>query len=148
MSLEVKINKSIKEAMIAKDTVALESLRAIKSEILLAKAEKGEIGLKEEVELKILQKLYKQRNDSSDLFKQQNRVDLANIELEQAKVIKQYLPKKMDKEELISLIKNIIDEIGATDMSYMGKVMGVVSAKVAGKADGKTISIIVKDFLK
>ena len=109
MSLEVKINKSIKEAMIAKDTVALESLRAIKSEILLAKAEKGEIGLKEEVELKILQKLYKQRNDSSDLFKQQNRVDLANIELEQAKVIKQYLPKKMDKEELISLIKNIID---------------------------------------
>ena len=148
MSLELKINEAIKKAMIAKDTIALESLRAIKSEILLAKSEKGASGLTEEIELKILHRLYKQRNDSAALFKEQNRIDLANLEVEQAKVIKAYLPQKMPKEELVIIVKKTIDEIGATNMSSMGKVMGMVGAKVSGRADGKTIAVIVQDLLK
>jgi len=138
----------IKEAMKSKDSVALESLRAIKSEILLAKTKGGASEeLSEADELKLLQKLVKQRKDSAALYQQQNRNDLAEPELAQAKLIAQFLPEQMSEEELMAVVTTIVKTVGATSMKDMGKVMGVASKQLAGKADGKAISMVVKKLL-
>lgn len=138
----------MKEAMKAKDTVALESLRAIKSAILLAQTENGsKEELSEEVEIKILQKLVKQRKDSAVLYTEQKREDLAEPELAQAEVIAQFLPAQMTEEKLKVVITEIIAQTGAESMKDMGKVMGIASQKLAGKADGKAISVMVKQLL-
>ncbi len=148
MSLQEKVMQELKVAMKTKDQVALESLRAIKSAILLAQTEKGAGGsISEEEELKILQKLVKQRKDSAAIFMQQGREDLAAPELAQAAVIEKFLPEQMSEEEIEEVVVKAIDQTGATDMKDMGKVMGVVTKQLAGKADGKTISGIVRKKL-
>lgn len=148
MSLETQINQDIKAAMIAKDTATLRGLRAIKAAILLAKTEKGHAeDLNQEAEIKVLQKLVKQRRESAEIYKNQNREDLYQIEVEEEKVIEAYLPKQMSKEEVESVIKAIIAETGASSIKEMGKVMGAANQKLAGQADGKTISEVVKSLL-
>ncbi|MBL0267949.1 MAG: GatB/YqeY domain-containing protein [Chitinophagaceae bacterium] len=148
MSLEQKIMTDLKAAMIAKDEAALRSLRAVKAAILLAKTSEGGSGeLKEEDEIKILQKLVKQRKDSLEIFQQQNRADLAKKEEEEIAVIEKFLPQQMSAEELKTEIAAIIASVGATSPADMGKVMGVASKQFAGKADGKTISAVVKELL-
>ena len=138
----------MKEAMKAKDTTALESLRAIKSAMLLAQTEKGAGGdVSEADEMKILQKLVKQRNDSAALFKEQGRDDLAEVELAQAAVINQFLPEPLTEEEIEKVVVLTIEQMGASGMQDMGKVMGAVTAQLAGQADGKTISQIVRNKL-
>jgi len=144
MGLIDKISESIIHAMKNKDNDQLESLRAIKSALLLAKTQKnsnGEIGEVEET--KILQKLVKQRKESADIYTNQKRPELANIELSQAKIIERFLPKQIDADELEKIIIKIINETGAEGMKDMGKVMGIASNQLSGKADGKTISNIV-----
>ena len=148
MGLIDKISESIIHAMKSKDNDQLESLRAIKSALLLAKTQKNsnsEIGEAEEI--KILQKLVKQRKESADIYANQKRPELANIELSQAKIIKRFLPKQIDADELEEIIIKIINETGAAGMKDMGKVMGIASNKLSGKADGKTISNIVRSKL-
>ena len=148
MDLIDKISESIIHAMKNKDNDQLESLRAIKSALLLAKTQKnsnGEIGEVEEI--KILQKLVKQRKESADIYSNQKRPELANIELSQAKIIERFLPKQIDADELEKIIIKIINETGAEGMKDMGKVMGIASNKLSGKADGKTISNIVRSKL-
>jgi len=148
MGLIDKISESIIHAMKNKDNDQLESLRAIKSALLLAKTQKnsnGEIGEVEEI--KILQKLVKQRKESADIYTNQKRPELANIELSQAKIIERFLPKQIDADELEKIIIKIINEAGAEGMKDMGKVMGIASNKLSGKADGKTISNIVRSKL-
>ena len=148
MSLQKQIMEQLKTAMKAKDTVALESLRAVKSAILLAQTETGsKEALTEAQELKILQKLVKQRNDSATLFEEQGREDLAAPEKAQAAVIAQFLPAQMDESEIEKIVKEIIAQTGASGMKDMGKVMGMASKQMAGKADGKVISTIVKSLL-
>lgn len=148
MSLQTKVMDALKEAMKAKDTIALESLRAIKSAILLAKTEAGAAAeLAEEEELKLLQKLVKQRKDSAALYAQQGRNDLAEPELAQVAVIEKFLPKQLSEAEVTEAVKAIIAEIGATSAKDMGKVMGVATKQLAGKTDGKVISAIVKSLL-
>ncbi len=134
----------MKAAMKAKDTVALESLRAIKSAILLAKTEKVGTELTEEDEVKLVQKLVKQRKDSAAIYQQQGRADLAEPELAQVAVIEKFLPEQLTEEEIEKVVVQTIDSIGASGMQDMGKVMGIVSKELAGQADGKTISSIVK----
>ncbi len=148
MELIDKISESIIHAMKNKDNDQLESLRAIKSALLLAKTQKnsnGEIGEVEEI--KILQKLVKQRKESADIYSNQKRPELANVELSQAKIIERFLPKQIDVDELEKIIIKIINETGAEGMKDMGKVMGIASNKLSGKADGKTISNIVRSKL-
>lgn len=147
MSLQSKIMEQMKVAMKSKDTVALQSLRAIKSEILLANTKGGEAGFTEDDEIKLLQKLVKQRKDSAALYTEQGREDLAAPELAEAAVISQFLPEQMSTEDLKTFIAKIIAEIGATSMKDMGKVMGMASKELAGKADGKAISTLVKELL-
>ena len=148
MSLQTKVMDALKEAMKAKDTIALESLRAIKSAILLAKTEAGAAAeLAEEEELKLLQKLVKQRKDSAALYAQQGRNDLAEPELAQVAVIEKVLPKQLSEAEVTEAVKAIIAEVGATSAKDMGKVMGVATKQLAGKTDGKVISAIVKSLL-
>jgi uncharacterized protein YqeY len=148
MSLEQKIMADLKTAMLAKDEKSLRSLRAIKAAILLAKTSEGSSGeLKEEDETKLLQKLVKQRKDSLEIYTQQKRNDLAQKEQEEIEVIEKFLPKQMSQEELKAEIKNIIAEAGASSPADMGKVMGLAQKKLAGKADGKTISSVVKELL-
>jgi len=148
MSLELKINDEIKQAMLAKNKDLLEALRAIKSALLLAKSEKGGAGdVNEEAEIKILQKLVKQRRETAEIYLAQNRKDLADVEIFQADVIQKYLPEQMSDEELSRIIKDIIKETGATSVKDMGKVMGLASKKLAGKADNKTVSEKVKQLL-
>ena len=148
MSLEAKVMTAMKEAMKAKDTNALTSLRAIKSAILLAQTESGaKEELTEDQELKLLQKQVKQRKDSAAIFTEQGRDDLAQPELDQAKVIAQFLPKQMSEEEIEKIIVDIIAKTGSNGMKDMGKVMGMASSQLSGKADGKTISTIVKSKL-
>ena len=145
MSLSKDIMTAMKAAMKAKDQNALASLRAVKSAILLAQTESGsKEELTEDQELKILQKLVKQRKDSAVIFSEQGREDLAEPELAQAEVIAQFLPAQLSEEEVTAIIEDIIASTGAEGMKDMGKVMGQASAKLAGKADGKTISTIVK----
>jgi len=147
MSLEKKIMEQLKTAMKAKDSNALESLRAVKSAILLEKTKQVGTELTEADELKIVQKLVKQRKDSADIYVSQNRQDLADVELAQVEVIAQFLPKQMSKEEIAEAVDKIIAKVGATSMKDMGKVMGIASKELAGKADGKTISMLVKEKL-
>lgn len=148
MSLQVVLMEKLKEAMKAKDTVALESLRAIKSAILLAQTESGaKEEITEDQELKLLQKLVKQRKDSAVLFTEQGREDLAAPELAQAEIIAQFLPAQMSESDIKIAIAAIVTELGAEGMKDMGKVMGVASTTLAGKADGKTISVVVKQLL-
>jgi uncharacterized protein YqeY len=148
MILSTQIMDSMKEAMRAKDTVALEALRAIKSEILLAKTASGS---KEEIseadEIKILQKLVKMRKDSYEIFTAQNRADLAEPELAQIAVIEKFLPAQLSEAEVEAIVAKIIAETGASGIAAMGKVMGLASAQIGGQAEGKTISTIVKKLL-
>ena len=147
MSLEDKINNDIKEAMKAKDQARLRGVRAIKSAILLLKTDGSGNAIDESAEIKLLQKLIKQRQDSYDIYVKQNRQDLATTEKEEIDVIMQYLPQQMSAEELEAKIKAMIAEMGASGMKDMGKVMGTASKAFEGKADGKTISGIVKNLL-
>lgn len=136
---------AMKTAMKAKDSQSLEALRAVKSALLLAQTETGsKADLSEEEEIKLLQKQVKQRKDSAAIYKEQGREDLAEPELAQAKIIEQFLPKQLSPEEVEKIVAEIIAESGATSMADMGKVMGLASARLAGKADGKTISTAVK----
>lgn len=134
----------MKTAMKAKDTVALESLRAIKSALLLANTESGAGELSEGDEIKLVQKLVKQRKDSAAIFNEQGRADLAEPELAQAAVIEQFLPEQLTEEEIEKVVIQAIEATGASGMQDMGKIMGIVSKELAGQADGKTISTIVK----
>jgi len=148
MSLQEKVMTEIKAAMKAKNSVALESLRAIKSAILIAQTDKGAGGeLSEEDEIKLVQKLVKQRKDSASIFNEQGRNDLAEPELAQVAVIEKFLPAQLSEEEIEKVVVNTITSVGATGMQDMGKVMGIVSKELAGQADGKTISTIVKSKL-
>jgi uncharacterized protein YqeY len=148
MNLEQKIMADLKVAMLAKDEKGLRSLRAIKAAILLAKTSEGAGGdLKEEDEIKILQKLVKSRKDSLEIFTQQNRTDLAQKEQEEIEIIEKFLPKQLSGEELKAIITNIIAETGAASPADMGKVMGAATKQLAGKADGKAISALVKELL-
>ena len=148
MSLEQKIMGELKTAMLAKDEKALRSLRAIKAAILLAKTSEGAGGeLKEDDEIKLLQKLVKQRKDSLEIYEQQNRTDLAQKEKEEIEIIEKFLPKQLSVDELRSEVAAIISEVGASPPADMGKVMGAATKKLAGKADGKTISALVKELL-
>ena len=148
MSLQKLVMDKMKEAMKSKDTVALTALRALKSAFLLAKTENGvKEELTEEQELKIVQKQVKQRKDSATVFIEQGRKDLADTELAEAKILEQFLPEALSEEAIAKIVSDVITEIGAESVKDMGKVMGVVSKKVAGQADGKTISSIVKKQL-
>jgi len=148
MLFETTINENLKKAMLAKDEKGLRALRAIKAAILLAKTAEGcGAEMSEEAEIKLLQKLVKQRKDSIEIFEKQNRADLAIKEKEEVEVIEQYLPKQLDEAELRGIIAGIIKETGVTALSGLGQVMGIASKQLAGKADGKTISAIVKELL-
>lgn len=148
MSLEQTINADIKTAMLAKDANALTSLRAVKAAILLAKtAEGAKDELSTDDETKIVQKLVKQRKDSLEIFEQQNRPDLAEKERQEIAVIEKYLPAQLSSEELKAALQQIIAETGASSPADMGKVMGAASKALAGKAEGKAISTMVKELL-
>ena len=148
MSLELKITTALKEAMKSKNQMALMALRAVKSAIMLHKTQKSSDGeLSDEDEMKILQKLVKQRKDSADIYTVQGRNDLADPELKEAELIQQFLPKALSEDEVKDVIKSIIDEAGAEGMKDMGKVMGLSTKKLMGKTDGKMISTIVRGFL-
>ncbi|MDM8173905.1 GatB/YqeY domain-containing protein [Olivibacter sp. 47] len=148
MALENTINQDIKAAMLAKDEARLRGLRAIKSALLLAKTEKGATEtLTEETEVKVLQKLVKQRKESAEIYLQQNRQDLYQIEKEEQDVIEEYLPKQLSREEIVAEVQRVVQEVGATSVKDMGKVMGLINQRLAGKADGKTIAEVVKEQL-
>lgn len=148
MSLQQQVMEEMKAAMKTKDTVALESLRAIKSALLLAQTEKGAGGtLSEADEIKMIQKLVKQRRDSAAIFEEQGRADLAQPELAQAEIIAKFLPEQLTEEEIEKVVVQTIEALGAAGMQDMGKVMGMVTKELAGQADGKTISTIVRSKL-
>lgn len=147
MSLENKINEDLKTAMKAKDQVALRGIRAIKSAILLYNTSGAAEELTPEKEIALLQKLIKTRQDSLDIYEKQGREDLAVIEREEIEVIKRYLPQQLSEEEITVVVKSIIERTGASSMKDMGKVMVEASREMAGKADGKTISAVVKAML-
>ena len=148
MSLEQKVMAEMKEAMKSKDEAVLRSLRAIKAEIIKAKTEPGAGGeIDEATEQKFLQKMMKQRRDSYDIFTQQDRADLAAKEKEEMDVIEKFLPKQLGEAEIKEAVAKIIAETGASSPADMGKVMGVASKQLAGQADGKTISAVVKELL-
>jgi uncharacterized protein YqeY len=150
MSLAEKINDDIKKTMLARDSRKLEALRAIKAALLIAKtgkdASSGEIP--EDVELQLLQRLVKQRKESAEIYKSQNRPDLAEDEQFQSSIIEAYLPEQISPDELREIVKTIIGQVGATSIKDMGKVMGLASKQLAGKADNKTISLVIKDLLQ
>ena len=148
MSLINKVDQDIKQAMLAKQEARLRGLRAIKSALLLARTEKGageELG--EDAEIKILQRLMKQRKESAEIYRAQNREDLYRIEAEEMEVIEGYLPKQMDRAAIEAYLKTLIARVGASTVKDMGKVMGLASKELAGKADGRTISELVKQLL-
>lgn len=148
MNLEEKVMTDLKAAMLAKDEKSLRSLRAIKAALINVKTAEGFSGeIKEDDEIKLLQKLVKQRKDSLEIYEKQNREDLAVKEREEIEVIEKFLPKQMDEAELRKEIETIINESGASSPADMGKVMGIANKKLAGKADGKGIAAIVKDIL-
>ncbi len=148
MSLITTIDQDIKQAMLAKQEARLRGLRAIKSALLLAKTEKGASEeISGDTEIKVLQKLMKQRQESADIYKSQNREDLYQIEAEEMEVISAYLPKQMERSEVEAYLKDLIGRVGATSVKDMGKVMGAANKELAGKADGKTISEVVKQLL-
>ena len=148
MSLEKQLMEQMKAAMKSKNTVALQALRSVKSAILLAKTENGAASeLTEDQEMKILQKQVKQRKDSAAIFIEQGRQDLADPELAEAAIIDQFLPEAMSEEDIEKVVIATIEKVGASGMKDMGKVMGMVSKELAGQADGKTISTLVKKNL-
>lgn len=145
MALEEKINADIKAAMLAKESAKLEALRAVKSAILLLKTSPE--GYTDETELKALQKMVKQRKETADVYNGQGRADLAEVELAQAAIIEVYLPKQMSEAEIKSEVEKIVASVGASSPADMGKVMGAATKALAGKADGKVVSTIVKELL-
>ncbi len=147
MNLFDKISEDLKAAMLAKQKDRLESLRAIKTALLLAKTESGAHELSADQEMKILQKLVKQRKESADIYKSQNRTDLYENEVKEAGIIEEYLPKQMSEAELIPVLRSIIQRVGATSPKDMGKVMGAATKELAGKADGKMLADKVKELL-
>ncbi|MDR3226787.1 MAG: GatB/YqeY domain-containing protein [Prevotellaceae bacterium] len=147
MSLELTINNDIKTAMLAKDKLRLETLRSIKAGILLAKTAENAIEITEDFEIKMLQKMAKQRKESATIYTQQNRQELADKELAEAEIIEQYLPKQLTEEEITVVVKEVIAAVGATSQKDMGKVMGAANKQLAGKADGRLISEIVKKLI-
>jgi len=148
MSLIQKIDADIKKAMLAKEKDKLEALRAVKNAILVQRTEKGASEkMDEQTELKILQKLVKQRKESAEIYHEKGRTEMAEQEMQQADVIQQYLPEQMSEDQIKEKIKQIVDQTGASTMKDMGKVMGVASKQLAGKADNKIISKIVKEIL-
>lgn len=148
MSLSKQIMDAMKVAMKAKDALTLQALRSVRSAILLAQTETGaKEEMSEAEELKILQKLVKQRKDSAVIYNEQGRADLADPEMAEAAVIEQFLPEQLSEEEVAKVVDEVIDQIGASSMKDMGKVMGIVNGKLVGKADGKTISGVVKQRL-
>ncbi len=148
MSLEQKVMDDLKTAMLAKDEKSLRSLRAIKAALINLKTSEGFSGtVKEEDELKLLQKLVKQRKESLEIYEKQNRPDLAEKEKEEISVIEKFLPKQMSEEEIKGVVASIIKETGASSPADMGKVIGAANKQLAGKADGKTIAGIVKEML-
>lgn len=148
MALEQQLTTEIKDAMRAKDSLRLEALRAVKSAILLAKTQSGAAEeLSEAQEIQLLQKLVKQRKDSAAIFTQQNRADLAEPEKAQAAIISEFLPQQLTTAEVEAIVADIIEETGASSMKDMGRVMGMANQKMAGQADGKTISTVVKQKL-
>jgi len=148
MALVDRINEDIKDAMRAKDQVRLTSLRAVKSQLLLAATEKGATGeVSDDAGMKLLQRLVKQRKESADIFTQQGRADLAANEQAEAAIIEAYLPKQLGEEELRPIIAAIIAEVGAAGPQDMGKVMGTATKRLAGQADGKVVSAVVKALL-
>jgi len=147
MSLETEVMSAMKTAMKNKDKEALRGLRAIKSAILLEKTSGSQQELNEAGEIKLLQKLIKQRKESIGIYEEQGRDDLAKTEKEEIEVIQQFLPEQLSEDELKSILKKIIDETGASSMADMGRVMGRATGEVKGRADGKTISAIVKQLL-
>lgn len=147
MSLFDKISEDLKKAMLAKQKERLESIRAIKTALLLAKTESGSHELTEDQEIRILQKMVKQRKESAEIFKTQNRPELYENEIKEAKIIEEYLPGQMTEAELIPVLKEIIQRTGASSLKELGKVMGVASKELAGTADGKMIADKVKQLL-
>lgn len=147
MSLETKIAEDIKDAMKSRNQSAVRTLRSIKTALLVHKTSGANTDLTEQDEIKLIQKLIKQRQDSLDIFTQQNREDLAVIEREEIEVLHKYLPKQLSPEELKEAIASIVAEVGATSIKDMGKVMGIANQKLAGTADGKSISVMVKEIL-
>ena len=148
MNLEQKIMADLKTAMLAKDEAGLRSLRAVKAAIIMAKTSEGAKGeISADDEIKLLQKLVKSRKDSLEIFQQQNRPELAKKEEEEIAIIEKFLPKQMSADEIKNELTKIIAEIGASSPADMGKVMGAASKQLAGKADGKTISSLVKELL-
>ena len=149
MSLEIIINDDIKQAMLARDKRKLNALRAIKAALLLEKTGTDVSGseVPENIELKLLQKLVKQRKESAILYKEQNRADLADEEEFQASIIENYLPEQISEKEILEFVESIISETGASSMKDMGRVMGMAAKQLAGKADNKTVSGIVKELL-
>ncbi len=147
MTLEERINADLKTAMKAKDDAAKRGIRAIKSQLLLLKTSGTGTEIDEAGEIKLVQKLVKQRKDSLAIFEEQGRADLAKIESEEITVLEKYLPQQMGEEELTTFLKGLMEQVGATSMKDMGKVMGMASKQLAGKADGKSISNIVKKLL-
>jgi len=149
MSLEAKIMESLKTAMKAKDEVALRTLRAIKAAIIIEKTAEGATGeIDEATEIKMLQKMAKQRKDSLQIFEQQQREDLASKEREELAIIEQFLPAQMSEEEIKQALQLVIAQVGASSMADLGKVMGIASKELAGKADGKLIASLVKELLQ
>ena len=149
MSLEAKIMESLKTAMKAKDEVALRTLRAIKAAIIIEKTAEGATGeIDEATEIKMLQKMAKQRKDSLEIFEQQQREDLASKEREELAIIEQFLPAQMSEDEIKQALQLVIAQVGASSMADLGKVMGIASKELAGKADGKLIASLVKELLQ
>jgi len=148
MALQEQVDQEIKMAMLAKDSVRLRGLRAIKAALLIAKTEKGvSESPSVEIEIKVLQKLVKQRKESADIYKAQNRDDLYQIEVEELTIIESFLPKQLDRAEIIAYVREIILRTGANSIKDMGRVIGLASKELAGKADGKAISEAVKELL-
>ncbi len=147
MNLTEKVNTALKDAMKAKDDIAKRSIRAIKAAILLANTDGSGKELDEAAEIKLLQKLVKQRQDSFEIYTKQNREDLATVEKEEIEIIQKFLPEQISEDDLKSIIAEIIAKTGASSMKDMGKVMGMASSQLAGKADGKMIASVVKNLL-
>jgi len=148
MTLIEKISEAIKASMKEKNTISLESLRAVKSALLLAQTQKGNSsGISAEEEIKILQKLVKQRKESAEIYISQNRSELAEVEIKQSKIIERFLPKQLSPEEVEKIVSELINKTGASGMKDMGKIMGMASKQLSGVADGKTISNIVRNKL-
>jgi len=148
MTLIEKISEAIKASMKEKDTISLESLRAVKSALLLAQTQKGNSsGISADEEIKILQKLVKQRKESAEIYISQNRSELAEVEIKQSKIIERFLPKQLSPEEVEKIVSELINKTGASGMKDMGKIMGMASKQLSGVAGGKTISNIVRSKL-